>query len=66
MSIGWGVLGRHSVRLNLHAKRLVAEGVERSDELGREAAAPVGMIFGAVQNVILLAFIFLMVVRPGA
>jgi uncharacterized membrane protein len=34
MSIGWGVLGRHSVRLNRHAKQLVAEGVESSDELG--------------------------------
>jgi hypothetical protein len=40
MSIGWGVLGRHSTRVNLHAERLVAEGVENSDELGREAAAP--------------------------
>ncbi len=66
ISIGWGILGRHSARLNRHAKQLVAEGVETSDELGREAAAPVGMIFGAVQNVILLAFIYLMVVRPGA
>jgi hypothetical protein len=66
MSIGWGILGRHSARVNLHAKRLVAEGVENSDELGREAAAPVGMVFGAVQNVILLAFIYLMVVRPGS
>jgi len=65
MSVGWGVLGRHSAHLNTHAKRLVAEGVETSDELGREAAAPVGMIFGAVQNVILIAFIYLMVVRPG-
>jgi uncharacterized membrane protein len=66
MSIGWGILGRHSVRLNRHAKELVAAGVESSDELGQEAAAPVGMVFGAVQNVILLAFIYLMVVRPGA
>lgn len=66
MSIGWGILGRHSARVNLHAKRLIAEGVETSDELGREAAAPIGMIFGAGQNVILLAFIYLMVVRPGS
>ena len=65
MSIGWGILGRHSARLNRHATQLVADGVETSEELGREAAAPVGMIFGAVQNVILLAFIYLMVVRPG-
>jgi uncharacterized membrane protein len=66
ISIGWGILGRHSMRVNLHAKRLIAEGVENSDELGREAAAPVGMVFGAVQNVILVAFIYLMVVRPGS
>jgi uncharacterized membrane protein len=65
MSIGWGILGRHSMRVNAHAKRLVAAGVETSDELGQEAAAPVGMIFGLVQNVILVAFIYLMVVRPG-
>ena len=66
ISIGWGILGRHSVRVNRHAKRLIAEGVESSDKLGREAAAPVGMIFGMAQNVILVAFIYLMVVRPGA
>jgi uncharacterized membrane protein len=66
MGVGWGILGRHSMRLNTHAKRLVSDGVETSDELGREAAAPVGMIFGMVQNVILIAFIYLMVVRPGA
>lgn len=65
MGIGWGILGRHSVRVNRHAGQLVADGVETSDDLGREAAAPVGMIFGAVQNVILIAFIYLMVVRPG-
>ena len=66
MGIGWGILGRHSVRLNRRAGQLAAEGVVDSEELGREAAAPVGMIFGAVQNLILIAFIFLMVVRPGA
>jgi uncharacterized membrane protein len=66
MSIGWGILGRHSVRLNRHAKQLVADGVESSEELGREAAAPIAMVFGLVQNVILLAFIYLMVVRPGS
>jgi len=66
ISIGWLILGRHSSRLHAHAKELAAGGVEESDELQAEAAAPVGMVFGLVQNVILLAFIYLMVFRPGA
>ena len=65
ITIGWVVLGRHSSRLNGHAKELLAKGVEEDDALAKEAAAPVGPVFGAVQNVILLAFIYLMVVRPG-
>jgi uncharacterized membrane protein len=66
ISIGWLILGRHNVRLHKHAKELAASGVEESDELQAEAAAPMGMVFGLVQNVILIAFIYLMVVRPGA
>ena len=66
ISIGWLILGRHSSAVHKHARELVAAGVEESDELQAEAAAPVGMIFGLVQNVILVAFIYLMVVRPGA
>jgi uncharacterized membrane protein len=66
MTIGWLILGRHNARLHKHAKELAASGVEESDELQAEAAAPVGMVFGLVQNVILIAFIYLMVVRPGA
>lgn len=65
ISIGWVILGRHSSRLNRHANELLAKGVEEDDALAKEAAAPVGPVFGAVQNVILLAFIYLMVVRPG-
>ena len=59
------ILGRHSSSLNRHANELLANGVEEDDGLQKAAAAPVGPIFGAVQNVILLAFIYLMVVRPG-
>ena len=66
ITIGWAILGRHSARINRHATQLVADGVEESDELQKEAAAPVGMIFGLGQNLILLAFIYLMVVKPGA
>ena len=65
ISIGWLVLGRHTSRLNRHARELMAQGVEQSDGLQKEAAAPVGQIFGGVQNLILLAFIYLMVVKPG-
>lgn len=66
ISLGWLVLGPHNSRLHEHAKQLVASGVDVSDELQKEAAAPVGMIFGLVQNVILLVFIYLMVARPGS
>lgn len=65
IAIAWVILGRHSSRLNQHAKELIAKGIEEDDELQKEAAAPVGPVFGAVQNVILIAFIYLMVVRPG-
>ena len=65
ITIGWAILGRHSARLHARATELLASGVQEDDELQKEAAAPVGPVFGAVQNVILLAFIYLMVVRPG-
>ncbi len=65
ITIGWAILGRHSSRLNQHANQLLTNGVEEDDGLQKAAAAPVGPIFGAVQNVILVAFIYLMVVRPG-
>ena len=65
ITIGWAILGRHSARLHARANELLASGVQEDDELQKEAAAPVGPVFGAVQNVILLAFIYLMVVRPG-
>ena len=66
ISIGWLILGRHSSALHKHARELAAGGVDESDELHAEAAAPVGMVFGLAQNVILLAFLYLMIVRPGA
>jgi uncharacterized membrane protein len=65
ITIGWVILGRHSSSLNRHANELLAKGIEEDDGLQKAAAAPVGPVFGAAQNVILLAFIYLMVVRPG-
>ena len=65
LTIGWVILGRHSSSLNRHANELLAKGIGEDDALAKEAAAPVGPLFGALQNVILIAFIYLMVVRPG-
>ena len=65
LTIGWVILGRHSSSLNRRANELLAKGIDEDDELAKEAAAPVGPLFGALQNVILIAFIYLMVVRPG-
>jgi uncharacterized membrane protein len=65
ITIGWVILGRHSSSLNRHANELLAKGVEDDDGLQKAAAAPVGPVFGALQNVILLALLYLMVVRPG-
>jgi len=65
ITIGWAILGRHSSRLNHHANELLAKDVEEDDALAKETTAPIGSVFGAVQNVILIAFIYLMVVRPG-
>jgi uncharacterized membrane protein len=65
ITIGWVILGRHSSSLNRHANELLAKGIDEEDGLQKAAAAPIGPVFGAVQNVILLAFIYLMVVRPG-
>lgn len=66
ISVGWGVLGPHSSRLNRHARQLTSDGVEESAELEADAAAPSAAILGGVQNLILLTFICLMVVRPGS
>ncbi|MBA3841419.1 MAG: DUF2269 family protein [Actinobacteria bacterium] len=66
ISVGLGPLGRHTVRLHQHAERLIAAGVDESDELRAHAAAPLATALGLLQNLILLAFIYLMVVRPGS
>jgi uncharacterized membrane protein len=65
IAIGWAILGRHSSALNRRANELLGNGVDEDDDLAKAAAAPVGPVFGAIQNVILLAFLYLMVARPG-
>lgn len=48
ISVGWGVLGPYSSRLNRHATQLTSDGVEESAEL--EAAAPAAAILGAART----------------
>ncbi len=66
LGIGGGVLGRHSQRLAGRARELVAQGVDESEELQREAAAPLVQVLGMVEIAILISFIYLMIGKPGA
>ena len=66
LGIGGGILGRHSGRIAREARELVGQGVEESEALQREAAAPRIQILGMVEIVILILFIYLMVGKPGA
>jgi uncharacterized membrane protein len=66
LAIGGGVLGRHSQRVASKARELVAQGVEESEELQREAAAPLTQVLGMVEIAILITFIYLMIGKPGA
>ena len=67
LGIGGGILGRHSGRIARRgAASCVGQGVEESEALQREAAAPRIQILGMVEIVILILFIYLMVGKPGA
>jgi uncharacterized membrane protein len=64
--IGAGVLGRHSKQLHTRASALVAAGTETDEDLLKLARSPKGPVFGNILNLVLLAFLYLMVVRPGS
>jgi len=66
LGIGSGVLGRHARRVAGKARELVDQGVTESEELQREAASPVVSTLGMVEIAILIAFVYLMVAKPGA
>ena len=55
-----------SRRVRKQAQELSDQGVTESDELRRAAGAPAGAVMGAVLDLVLLAFLYLMVVKPGA
>lgn len=66
VAIGVGVLSPATRRLRRRADALVAEGVAESDELRREAAAPLVGILAILEDLAIVAFLYLMVAKPGA
>ena len=66
VALGEGVLAPHNKRLHLEAEALARAGIERSAELQRAAASPRGTVTGLVLTLLLLVFVYLMVVKPGA
>ncbi len=66
LGVGGGVLGRHSQQVARKARELVGQGVNDSEELQREAAAPLMQVLGIVVIVIIISFIYLMIGKPGA
>jgi uncharacterized membrane protein len=65
-ALGPAVLGRHAQRVNASALALIADGVEDSETLRREANETLPKAMGVVMNLFFVAFIYLMVVQPGA
>jgi uncharacterized membrane protein len=66
LGIGSGILGRHARRVARKARDLVEQGTTESGELQAEAAAPLIALLGMVEIAIVIAFIYLMVAKPGA
>ncbi len=60
------VLGRHSKRITARADQLIAEGVAESEELRAEFASPLARFTGLSLDLVLIVFVYLMVVKPGA
>ncbi len=65
LAIGTGFLTPHAAKIRDRARALVADGVEESEELRQEAAAPLPQWAGVLLDVLIVVAIFLMVVRPG-
>lgn len=65
-ALGPAVLGRHARRVNASALALIADGVEESETLRLEANERLPRAVGIVVNLFFVAFIYLMVVQPGA
>jgi uncharacterized membrane protein len=66
LGIGALVLGPHGRRVARQAASLVADGVGESEELRKEAAKPAITMLGMLEVVFIVAFLWLMVAKPGA
>ncbi|MGH2922053.1 MAG: DUF2269 family protein [Gaiellaceae bacterium] len=64
--VGLFFLSPATKRLKRRAEELVAEGVDGSEELKRQAASPLVGAVAMLENVAVLAFLYLMVAKPGA
>ena len=63
--LGAVVLGRHAHRIHRLASDEAAAGVEISATAAKLARSPVGPVVGNLLNLILLAFLYLMIVKPS-
>jgi uncharacterized membrane protein len=63
--LGGGVLGRHAHRIHHLATQEVEQGLTVSDAAMKLARSPVGPVVGNVLNLIVLAFLYLMIVKPS-
>lgn len=66
MLVGLFFLTPATRRLRRRAEELVAEGVEGSEELQRQAGSPLVGAVAMLENVAVFAFLYLMVAKPGA
>jgi uncharacterized membrane protein len=64
--LGAGVLGRHSKKVHRAANDAVAAGRETDEELIKLSSGPLGPIVGNLLNLIVLAFLWVMIYKPGA
>ncbi|MCK9486225.1 MAG: DUF2269 domain-containing protein [Dehalococcoidia bacterium] len=66
MGVGGGVLSRHARRVNQAAEAALARGDTNDAMVQAEFAAPVARVGGAVILALYVAFVYLMVVKPGS
>ncbi|MCW2928702.1 MAG: putative integral rane protein [Thermoleophilia bacterium] len=63
--IGAGVLGRHAKKVHRAATEAVAAGREDDPEVIRLSSGPLGPILGNLLNLIVVAFLYVMIYKPG-
>lgn len=66
MGLGGGVLSRHSRRVMAAAREAQQRGETTNDALIAQFRSPVANIGGTVLGLLYVAFIYLMVVKPGS